>query len=67
MSNSDELLTTEEIAKRLKVNVVTVRRWLESGKLAGEHLGHRIGYRVRPSDLDEFLARRSAEAKKAAA
>ena len=35
----EELLTVEEAAARLKVDVETVRRWLRSGQLRGLKLG----------------------------
>ena len=54
----DELLTTQEVADRLKVHVITVRVWLEARKLRGIKLGGRSGWRVRESDLAVFLAER---------
>ena len=35
----EELLTVEEAAARLKVDVETVRRWLRSGQLRGLKFG----------------------------
>jgi len=35
----EELLTVEETAARLKVDVETVRRWLRSGQLRGLKFG----------------------------
>lgn len=35
----EELLTVEEAATRLKVDVETVRRWLRSGQLSGVKIG----------------------------
>ena len=62
--SEERLLTVEQVAERLQVHIETVRRWLRSGELEGRDLGHRVGYRVRESDLEEFIERR---AKKAAA
>lgn len=58
-SSPDELLTVQEIAQELKVNVETVRRWIRSGTLPAFVLGNsdRRGYRVRRADLDSFLVR----------
>jgi excisionase family DNA binding protein len=52
---SDRLLTVPEVAAALRVDENTVRRWLRRGRLSGVNLGHRIGYRVRQSELDRFL------------
>lgn len=49
----DEFLTTKEIAKLLKVNVLTVRRWIGSGKLPATSLGKE--FRIKKSDFDKFL------------
>ena len=52
----DELLTVPEVATLLKLNEQTVRRWLRTGRLRGVSLGSRqAGWRVRRSDVDEFL------------
>ena len=46
-------LSADEIAKRLKVAPLTVRRWLKAGKLKGLRAGRL--WRVRESDLESFL------------
>jgi chromosome partitioning protein len=52
-----DLLTTEEVAARLRVDRKTVQRWIQSGRLEG----HRVGksYRVAESAVAALL-RRSA-------
>lgn len=55
----ENLLTIEEIAQRLRVHIVTVREYLRKGRLKGTFLGKRAGYRVKESDLDDFLTRNS--------
>jgi excisionase family DNA binding protein len=60
----DSLLTVTEVAGRLKVNRDKVLGWIAYGRLpavntAKSQLG-RPRYRVRPADLDEFLAGRQA-------
>ena len=62
MSNK-EWITTKDIAERLDIHVETVRRWLRTGSLRGVHVGGKGGYRIRQSDLEEFL--RSRENSKA--
>lgn len=51
-----ELLTTEEIARLLKVQPVTVRSYISQGKLPAITL--QGGYRVYRKDFEEFLAQR---------
>jgi excisionase family DNA binding protein len=59
MSESkDELLTVREIAKRLRVDDTTVRRWIKSGALEAitlPHKGRRQAYRVKSSTLNKLL------------
>jgi excisionase family DNA binding protein len=55
---SDEWLTVNEIAERLKVTPATVQRWLRTRALLGLNLGGKAGYRIRPADLDKFIADR---------
>ncbi len=50
-----EYLTVSEIAERLKVQPLTVRRWLNSGDLVGIQLGDRAGWRITEDDLRAFL------------
>lgn len=48
-----EYLTTEEIAEILKVNIVTVRRWIQGKKLPATFIGK--SYRVKKADFEKFL------------
>lgn len=55
---ADELLTCEEVAAALRVNVSTVRRWIKNGSLDAltlPHRGKREIYRIRRSTLDTVL------------
>ena len=52
----DEYLTTKDIATLLKVNILTVRRWIIAGKLSATFLGKE--YRIKKSELEEFLNER---------
>lgn len=57
-SVSDELLTVREVARRLRVDDTTVRRWIKSGALEAitlPHKGKRQGYRVRRRTLELLL------------
>jgi excisionase family DNA binding protein len=55
---TDELLTVHEVARRLRVDDTTVRRWINNGILEAitlPHSGKRRGYRVKSSTLNELL------------
>lgn len=54
------VLTVQQVADRLQVNVETVRRLLRSGDLPGWRIGGRAGYRIFESHLEEFLDKRRA-------
>lgn len=49
----DNLLTTDQVAKRLKVHSNTVFRWIKSGKLAATKVGST--YRIKESTLTAFI------------
>ncbi|MFL5628155.1 MAG: helix-turn-helix domain-containing protein [Ktedonobacteraceae bacterium] len=56
--DTEELLTVREVARRLRVDDTTVRRWIKSGALAAitlPHRGKRQAYRVKKSTLDALL------------
>ncbi len=53
-----DLLTVREVARRLRVDDTTVRRWIKSGALEAITLPHRAkrqAYRVKQSTLDVLL------------
>lgn len=51
---SEQLLTTNEIAQILRVHQRTVQRWISSNRLKATKVGPKI-FRVRKKDFDEFL------------
>ena len=54
----DELLTVSEVARRLRVDDTTVRRWIKSGALEAITLPHkakRQAYRVKASTMNKLL------------
>ena len=56
--NLDELLTVREVARRLRVDDTTVRRWIKTGALVAvtlPHKGRRQAYRIKKSTLDKLL------------
>lgn len=53
-----DLLTVREVAKRLRVDDTTVRRWIKTGILEAitlPHRGARQAYRIRRSTLDTLM------------
>jgi excisionase family DNA binding protein len=54
----EELLTVPEVARLLRVDDTTVRRWIKNGVLEAitlPHQGKRQAYRVKKSTLDALL------------
>ncbi len=56
----EQLMTPEQVAERLQVKPFTIREWLRLGKMKGIRLAGKV-WRVRPSDLEEFLRRGESE------
>lgn len=54
MFGHDEILTIEDVAKRLKVSKRTVYRWVDDGDLKVARIGRKT-YRVFYSDLKKFV------------
>lgn len=53
----ERFLTVPDVAGRLQVSENAVREWLRTGKLRGYRPGGRkVGWRIRPSDLEQFIA-----------
>ena len=53
-----DLLTVREVAKQLRVDDTTVRRWIKNGALEAitlPHRGTRQAYRIRRSTVDALL------------
>ena len=59
MPQEDNWLTTEEIAKDLKVNINTVRRWIQSGELVALDVGGE--YRISREDYNNFIQSRKTD------
>lgn len=63
MSEPADLLTVREVARQLRVDDTTVRRWIKTGALEAvtlPHRGRRTAYRVRRDTMDALLASPSA-------
>ena len=52
---ADPFLTTDEVASYLNVDVVTIRRLISKGELGAYRIASE--YRVRLSDLEDYLRR----------
>jgi excisionase family DNA binding protein len=55
----NELMTVREVAKMLRVDDTTVRRWIKQGALEAITLPHareRQAYRIKRETLDKVLA-----------
>lgn len=58
LQDEEDLLTVREVAKKLRVDDTTVRRWIKNGVLEAitlPHRGTRQAYRIRRSTLDTLL------------
>jgi excisionase family DNA binding protein len=55
----DEYLTTKEIASLLKINVLTVRRWIEKRQLIAYRFNKE--YRINKADFELFLKERKVK------
>jgi excisionase family DNA binding protein len=53
-----EWLTVQQVADVLQVHEETVRRWIREGELPVLDLGRKAGYRIRPADLEAYIAAR---------
>ena len=52
----NELLTVQQVADRLQLNIATIRRYIKEGKLEAHRLGNHQ-WRIYQADLDEFIER----------
>lgn len=58
MLEIDELLTVKEVARQLRVDDTTVRRWIKNGALEAvtlPHRGKRQAFRIKKSVLENIL------------
>ena len=59
MPQGENWLTTDEIAKDLKVTVKTVRNWINAGELAAIDVGGE--YRINRKSYEDFINRRKID------
>jgi excisionase family DNA binding protein len=56
MQQDEEIYTTDEVARKLRVTPKTVREWIQRSELKAIDAGQ--GYRIFKSDYEEFLVNR---------
>ncbi len=63
MANEEELLTVEEVARRLKVNPKRVYRLIQDGELEATNIGSegRNIYRISLTALNDYLRSRKVK------
>lgn len=54
---ANEYLTTKEVAQLLKVNVVTVQRWIQKGWLSAIRIGRK--YWVKKKEINKAKVKKS--------
>lgn len=61
---SDEFLTVREVARKLRVDPTTCRRWIKNGALEAillPYRGTRRAYRIKKSTMDQLLQEENQE------
>jgi excisionase family DNA binding protein len=56
----DNLLTPDQISKKLKVSIFTVYRWIKSEKLKAIKITPRV-FRIEEKDFKEFMNKRKVK------
>ena len=54
MTTTPQFLTVPEVAAQLRVDPVTVRRWISAGRLPAFRVG-RGGYRIKVADVEALI------------
>jgi excisionase family DNA binding protein len=58
---TEQLLTVQDVAVRLKITPETVRRWIRAGKLHGALPGgDKMGYRIAEREVTRLLEQTGA-------
>lgn len=59
MKNIEEFYTAEELAKKLRVNIMTIYRYIKAGKIKAYKFGKE--FRVEKSEFESFLKKSSTK------
>ncbi len=54
--DGERWLTVAQAAEIAQVHPETLREWLRNGKVPGNLISRRAGYRIRQTDLERFLS-----------
>jgi excisionase family DNA binding protein len=54
MAEVPRMLTTQQVAERLQLHIITVQRWLRDGKLKGTKLSGKAGWRVPVAEVERI-------------
>ena len=59
MTNKEDFFTAKELAEKLKVNVMTIYRYIDAGKLKAHKIGKE--FRITKNEFDYFLKNTSTK------
>lgn len=59
MKNIDEFYTAEELAEKLRVNIMTIYRYIKAGKIKAYKFGKE--FRVEKNEFELFLKKSSTK------
>jgi excisionase family DNA binding protein len=59
VQSADQRLTVADAAGRIGAHKQTVRGWITTGERNAARFGTRLGYRIKRSDYEDFLRRRT--------
>jgi excisionase family DNA binding protein len=59
MKNIEEFYTAEELAKKLRVNIMTIYRYIKAGKIKAYKFGKE--FRVEKNEFESFLKKSSTK------
>lgn len=59
MKNIEEFYTAEELAEKLRVNIMTIYRYIKAGKIKAYKFGKE--FRVEKSEFESFLKKSSTK------
>ena len=57
MKNTEEFYTAEELAEKLRVNIMTIYRYIKAGKIKAYKFGKE--FRVEKNEFESFLKKSS--------
>lgn len=55
MTNKEDFFTAKELATKLKVNVMTIYRYIDAGKLKAHKIGKE--FRIQRAEFNQFMDR----------